>query len=168
MSTELPTNNNRILKVQQSYEFDGDSKTAFSLLLSPNEQLKWNPIYISAEIDNTTPIGVNGEPVNGTMVKGNFKGSGKMILVYQDILQDEEFTHYAGDLFFGGFRLADFKHRYQVLDLDNGKVKFTQTMTLHCTLFGWLVRFIIQYDLKRAIEEGANALEKRLKTFNQS
>ncbi|HEX7367782.1 MAG TPA: hypothetical protein VF273_11830, partial [Pelobium sp.] len=96
----------------------------------------WNTLYLDAK---TEPA---GEITNGTIMTGNFKGSGKAIVEFQNVQPNREFTHYSKMKMFNLINLGEFYHTYKIVD-KNGQTEFTQTVSFEPKGIGKLLKSTI-------------------------
>lgn len=125
----------------------------FEKLINPQEQLKWNTLYIEASIEP------KGEIKNGTVMTGKFKGSGKATVHFENIIPNQEFTHYSKLMMFNLIYLGEFRHNYKVEDA-YGKTKFTQTVFLEPKGIGKLLQSTLVNGFKKRMPESFEEFKK--------
>ena len=128
-------------------------ENAYQKLIEPTEQVKWNTLYLEATAEP------KGEIRNGTMMTGNFKGSGKAIVEFQNVKPNQEFTHYSKMKMFNLINLGEFHHTYKVVD-KNGQTEFTQIVSYEPKGFGRLLKNIIVKSFKKRLPESFEEFQK--------
>ncbi len=111
---------NRVIELTGSALVDAPLAEVYEKLLNPQEQLKWNTLYLSA---STTP----GPIRTGTVMQGRFKGSGKATVHFENVVPNQTFTHYSKLLLFNLLYLGEFRHTYHVV-ASGTQTKVTQTV----------------------------------------
>ena len=132
-------------------------ENAYKKLIEPGEQVKWNTLYLEA---STEP---KGEIKNGTVMTGNFKGSGKATVTFQNVKLNQEFTHYSKMKMFNFINLGEFHHTYKLIDT-NGQVEFTQTVSFEPKSLGLILKSVIVNSFKKRLPESFDEFEKYLQT----
>jgi len=132
-------------------------ENAYKRLIEPAEQVKWNTLYLEA---STEP---KGEIKNGTVMTGNFKGSGKATVTFQNVKPNQEFTHYSKMKMFNLIKLGEFHHTYKVLD-KNGQTEFTQTVSFEPQSFGLILKSVIVNSFKKRIPESFDEFQHYVET----
>jgi hypothetical protein len=128
-------------------------QNAYQKLIDPAEQVKWNTLYLEASLEP------KGEVKNGSVMTGNFKGSGKAEVTFQNVQPDKEFTHYSKMKMFKLFNLGEFHHTYQVAD-KNGQTEITQTVSFEPKSLGLLLKSIIVNSFKKRLPESFDEFQK--------
>ena len=128
-------------------------QNAYQKLIDPAEQVKWNTLYLEASLEP------KGEVKNGSVMTGNFKGSGKATVTFQNVQPDKEFTHYSKMKMFNLINLGEFHHTYQVAD-KSGQTAITQTVSFEPKSFGLLLKNIICKSFKKRLPESFDEFQK--------
>jgi len=128
-------------------------ENAYKKLIEPTEQVKWNTLYLEATAEP------KGEIKNGTIMTGNFKGSGKATVIFQDVKPNQEFTHYSKMKMFNLIKLGEFHHTYKVID-KNGQTEFTQTVSFEPKGFGLILKSVIVNSFKKRLPESFEEFQK--------
>ena len=135
-----------IIQLSDSAIIDAPLSEVYEKLLNPQEQLKWNTLYLSA---HTTPAG----PIqNGTVMTGTFKGSGKATVHFEQVIPNDTFTHYSRLMMFNLLYLGEFRHTYRVEDVA-GKTKFTQTVFVEPRGLGKLLKKVLIDGFRKRLPE---------------
>jgi hypothetical protein len=132
-------------------------ENAYEKLISPAEQVKWNTLYLEASVEP------KGEIKDGTIMTGNFKGSGKAIVTFQNVKPNQEFTHYSIMKMFNFITLGEFHHTYQLAE-KNGQTEFTQTVSFEPKGFGIILKNVIVNSFKKRLPESFDEFQKYLNT----
>ena len=132
-------------------------ENAYKKLIEPAEQVKWNTLYLEASAEP------KGEIKSGTVMTGNFKGSGKATVTFQNVKPNQEFTHYSKMKMFNLIKLGEFHHTYKVVD-KNGHTEFTQTVTFEPKGFGLILKSIIVNSFKKRLPESFDEFQKYVET----
>jgi ligand-binding SRPBCC domain-containing protein len=127
-------------------------ENAYHKLIEPSEQVKWNGLYLEATAEP------KGEIKNGTKMTGNFKGSGKAVVEFQNVKPNQEFTHYSKMKMFNLINLGEFHHTYKVVD-KNGQTEFTQIVSYEPKGFGILLKNMIVKSFKKRLPESFDEFE---------
>ncbi|HEX7367171.1 MAG TPA: SRPBCC family protein [Pelobium sp.] len=146
-------NTNKATIISGSRIINTPVENAYKKLIEPTEQVKWNTLYLDAK---TEPA---GEITNGTIMTGNFKGSGKAIVEFQNVQPNREFTHYSKMKMFNLISLGEFYHTYKVVD-KNGQTEFTQTVSYEPKSLGKLLKNIIVKSFKKRLPESFDEFQK--------
>lgn len=128
-------------------------ENAYKKLIEPAEQVKWNTLYLEATAEP------KGEIKNGTVMTGNFKGSGKATVTFQNVKPNQEFTHYSKMKMFNLIKLGEFHHTYKVID-KNGQTEFTQTVSFEPQSFGLILKSVIVNSFKKRLPESFEEFQK--------
>ena len=128
-------------------------KNAYQKLIDPAEQVKWNSLYVEATLNP------KGEIRDGSVMTGNFKGSGKATVVFQNVQPFKEFTHYSKMKMFNLLNLGEFHHTYKVVD-KNGQTEVTQTVSFVPKSFGLLLKSVIVNSFKKRLPESFDEFQK--------
>ncbi|MDQ2751569.1 MAG: hypothetical protein M3R72_00935 [Bacteroidota bacterium] len=126
---------------------------AYKKLIEPAEQLKWNTLYLEASYEP------NGETKNGTTMTGNFKGSGKASVTFQNVQPDKEFTHYSQMKLFNVINLGEFHHTYKVVAKE-GQTEFTQAISFEPKGAGVILKSVIVNNFKKRLPESFDEFQK--------
>lgn len=126
---------------------------AFKKLIEPAEQVKWNTLYLEASYEP------KGAIKNGTVMTGNFKGSGKATVIFQNVKSNGEFTHYSKMKMFNLIPLGEFHHTYKVA-AKNGKTEFTQTVCFEPKAFGIILKDVIVNGFKKRLPDSFDEFQK--------
>ncbi|MEJ5996562.1 SRPBCC family protein [Pedobacter sp. Du54] len=133
-----------MLEISESTIVKASVDKVFEKLLNPEEQLKWNTLYLEV---HTEP---KGTIKNGTVMTGKFKGSGKAKVYFENIIPNQEFTHYSKLKMFNIIYLGEFRHNYK-LENSDGKTKITQTVFFNPKGIGKLLQIPIAKSFKDRI-----------------
>lgn len=128
-------------------------ENAYQKLIEPAEQVKWNTLYLDATVEP------KGEIKNGSVMTGNFKGSGKAIVTFQNVQPNKEFTHYSKMKMFNLFNLGEFHHTYKVAD-KNGMTEVTQTVSFEPKSLGLILKSVIVNSFKKRLPESFDEFQK--------
>lgn len=139
--------------LQDSRLLDADVGSIYKKLIDPAEQLKWNSLYLDASIEP------KGDAKNGTVMTGNFKGSGKAKIVFQNVKPNQEFTHYSKMKLFNAIPLGEFHHIYRLEPKDN-QTLFTQNITFEPKGLGVLLKNFILKSFKERLPESFDEFEE--------
>jgi hypothetical protein len=126
---------------------------AYNKLIQPAEQVIWNSLYLDASLDP------KGEIKNGSVMTGNFKGSGKATVIFQNVQQNKQFTHYSKMKMFNLFHLGEFHHTYIVAD-KNGQTEVTQIVSFEPKSFGLILKNVIVTSFKKRLPESFDEFQK--------
>lgn len=148
--------NNKII-ITDSRLLNTSVENAYEKLIKPTEQVKWNTLYLEASAEP------KGEIKDGTIMTGNFKGSGKATVIFQNVKPNQEFTHYSKMKMFNLINLGEFHHTYK-LAAKNGQTEFTQTVSFEPKSFGLLLKNVIVTSFKKRLPESFNEFQKYLQT----
>jgi hypothetical protein len=118
----------------------------YEQLINPREQLKWNTLYLQAEVKP------EGDIETGSVMTGTFKGSGKATVHFEDVVKNRQFTHYSQLKLFNIVYLGEFRHHYQVED-DGGNTRFTQTVVVRPKGLGKLLKTVLASNFKKRLPE---------------
>ncbi|SFI04862.1 hypothetical protein [Halpernia frigidisoli] len=151
MSKAIIFSDSRILKTTV--------ENAYQKLIEPAEQVQWNSLYLEATIFP------KGEIKNGSVMTGNFKGSGKAKVTFQNVQTNKEFTHYSKMKMFNFFNLGEFHHTYQVTD-KGGQTEITQTVSFEPKSLGLLLKNVIANSFKKRLPESFNEFQKYVEELN--
>lgn len=135
-----------MMTISESTVVKSSVDIVFEGLLNPQEQLKWNTLYLEV---HTEP---KGEIKNGTVMTGKFKGSGKAKVYFENIFPNHEFTHYSKLKMFGIIYMGEFRHRYKV-EGGHGQTKITQTVFFEPKGIGHLFQATIIKGFKDRLPE---------------
>lgn len=130
-------------------------ENAYQKLVDPAEQVKWNSLYLKVSIEP------KGEIRNGTVMTGNFKGSGKAIVEFQNVKPNQEFTHYSKIKMFNLINLGEFHHTYKVVD-KSGQTEFTQIVSYEAKGLGKLLKDAVVNGFQKRLPESFDEFEKSL------
>nr|WP_294898772.1 hypothetical protein [uncultured Pedobacter sp.] len=150
-------NTNKATIISGSRIINTRVENAYKKLIEPNEQVKWNTLYLEAI---TEP---KGEIRNGTIMTGTFKGSGKAIVEFQNVKPNQEFTHYSKMKMFNLIKLGEFHHTYKVVE-KNGQTEFTQIVSYEPKSLGRLLKNIIVKSFKKRLPESFDEFQKYVET----
>ena len=134
-------------------------KNAYQKLIDPAEQVKWNSLYLEATLDP------KGEIKDGSVMTGNFKGSGKATVLFQNVQPYKEFTHYSKMKMFNVLNLGEFHHTYKVVD-KNGQTEVIQTVSFKPRSFGLLLKSVIVNSFKKRLPESFNEFQHYVEMNN--
>lgn len=151
MSKVIILSDSRILKT--------NAKNAYQKLIEPAEQVKWNSLYLEATIFP------KGEIKDGSVMTGNFKGSGKAKVTFQNVQPNKEFTHYSKMKMFNLFNLGEFHHTYEVADKD-GQTEITQTVSFEPKSLGLLLKSVIINSFKKRLPESFDEFQRYIEKLN--
>ena len=151
MSKAIILSDSRIVKT--------NAENAYQKLINPAEQVKWNTLYLAASLEP------KGEIKNGSVMTGNFKGSGKAKVFFQNVQLNKEFTHYSKMKLFNLFNLGEFHHTYKVAD-KSGQTEITQTVSFEPKSLGLILKNIIANSFKKRLPESFNEFQKYVEEFN--
>jgi hypothetical protein len=146
------------ITLEDSVEVAAPPSDVYSKLILPSHQTKWNTLYLTAQLVSNAASGAphadQATVSTGSIMQGDFKGSGKTTVVFADVVPGKRFTHVAPIVMFG-VRLFDFTHRYSVDPLGDGqRTKFTQTVNLKSTgWMGWFLTSTVVGSLKKRMPE---------------
>ena len=143
----------KAIKISGSRIINTSVQNAYNKLIDPAEQLKWNTLYLKASAEP------NGAIRNGTIMTGNFKGSGKAIVEFQNVKPNQEFTHYSKMKLFNLINLGEFHHTYRVID-KNGQTEFTQTVFYEPKGLGRLLKSVIVKSFNKRLPESFDEFQK--------
>lgn len=124
----------------------------YRMLIEPQEQLKWNTLYLEAS--HSPP----GEVRTGTVMVGNFKGSGRATVHFENVVPGREFTH-ASQLMMFGVPLGAFRHTYLV-ESEAERTRFTQTVALEPRGVGVFLAGIILRSLAKRLPESFDEFQQ--------
>jgi hypothetical protein len=144
--------NNKII-ITDTRLLNTSVENAYEKLINPTEQLKWNTLYLEASAEP------KGEIKDGTIMTGNFKGSGKAIVTFQNVKPNKEFTHYSKMKMFNLINLGEFHHTYK-LAYKNGQTEFTQTVSFEPKSFGLILKSVIVNSFKKRLPESFDEFQK--------
>ena len=119
---------------------------AFKKLILPEEQMRWNSLYIEASISP------NDEIKNGAVMTGIFKGSGRATVVFENVIPNTEFTHYSKMKLLNTIPLGEFRHNYKLEDKE-GRTQFTQTVSFEPKGLGLVLKSAIMKAFKKRLPE---------------
>ncbi len=134
-------------------------ENAYQSLLDPAEQVKLNTLYLEATVEP------KGEIKNGSVMTGNFKGSGKATVTFQNVQPNKEFTHYSKMKMFNLFNLGEFHHVYRVED-KNGQTKITQTVSFEPKSLGLVLKSVIVNSFRKRLPESFDEFQKYVEVSN--
>ncbi len=140
-------------KLSDSRLINTSVSNAFKRLIEPEEQVKWNTLYIEA---TSNP---KGEVFTGTIMTGNFRGSGKATVIFENVIPNKEFTHYSKMKMFGFINLGEFHHTYKVEEKD-GQTEFTQSITFEPKSLGLILKRVIISSFKKRLPESFDEFQK--------
>ena len=149
----------RVIILSDSRIVNTSIKNAYQKLIDPAEQVKWNSLYLEATLDP------KGEIRDGSVMTGNFKGSGKATVVFQNVQPYKEFTHYTKMKMFNLLNLGEFHHTYKVVD-KNDQTEVTQTVSFEPKSYGLLLKSLIKNSFKKRLAESFDEFEKFIKENN--
>jgi hypothetical protein len=132
-------------------------ENAYQKLIEPTEQVKWNTLYLEASIEP------KGEIKNGTVMTGNFKGSGKATVTFQNVIPNQGFTHYSKMKMFNCINLGEFHHTYKIID-KKGQTEFTQTVSFEPKGLGLILKSVIVNSFKNRLPQSFDEFQKYLQT----
>ncbi|GAB4042054.1 hypothetical protein WBJ53_32690 (plasmid) [Spirosoma sp. SC4-14] len=135
------------------------TKNAYQKLIDPAEQVKWNSLYLEATLNP------KGEIKNNSVMTGNFKGSGKATVIFQNVQPNKEFTHYSKMKMFNLLNLGEFHHTYNVVD-KNGQTEVTQTVSFVPKSFGLLLKSVIVNSFKKRLPESFDEFQQYIEMNN--
>lgn len=151
MSKSIILSDSRIIKIT--------AENAYQKLIEPAEQVKWNSLYLEASLEP------KGEIKNGSVMTGNFKGSGKAKVIFQNVQPNKEFTHYSKMKMFNLFNLGEFHHTYKIAEKD-GQTKITQTVSFEPKSLGLLLKSVIVTRFKKRLPESFDEFQKYVEELN--
>jgi len=131
----------------------------FKGLVDPREQLKWNTLYLHV---HTEP---DGDVKNGTVMTGKFKGSGKATVYFENVIPNQEFTHYSKLMLFGLIYLGEFRHKYEV-EGNISQTKITQTVFFDPRGIGYILQATIIKKFKDRLPESFREFSNYLVSKN--
>lgn len=130
-------------------------KNVYKKLIEPAEQVKWNSLYLEASAEP------EGEIKNGTVMVGNFKGSGKATVTFQNVQYNREFTHYSKMKIFGLIPLGEFHHTYKVAD-KSGQTELTQIVSFQPKGLGLVLKSMIVGSFEKRLPESFDEFQTYL------
>ena len=146
-----------VINITDSRLLNTSVENAYKKLIEPAEQVKWNSLYLEATLNP------KGEIKNNSVMTGNFKGSGKATVTFQNVKPYKEFTHYSKMKMFNLLNLGEFHHTYKVVD-KNGQTEVTQTVTFEPKGFGLILKSIIVNSFKKRLPESFDEFQKYVET----
>ena len=149
-----------MVTISQSTFLNSPAKEVFEKLLNPLEQLKWNTLYLEVHTES------RGRIKNGTVMYGKFKGSGKAVVHFENIVTDTEFTHYSKLKMFNLIYLGEFRHNYKV-ESTALKTKVTQTVFLEPKGLGLLLKTALVKSFKKRMPESFKELKNYIEQIQK-
>ncbi|GAB4039822.1 SRPBCC family protein (plasmid) [Spirosoma sp. SC4-14] len=151
MSKAIIISGNRVVKTT--------IENAYQSLIDPAKQVKWNTLYLEATIEP------KGEIKDGSVMPGNFKGSGKASVTFQNVQPTKEFTHFSKIKMFNFFNIGEFHHTYKVED-KSGQTEITQTVSFEPKSLGLILKSVIVNNFKKRLPESFDEFQKYVEVSN--
>jgi hypothetical protein len=148
---------NKVIILSESRIVNISVENAYRMLIYPSEQAKWNTLYLEFSIEP------KGEIKNGTVMTGNFKGSGKATVTFQNVKSNQEFTHYSKMKMFDFINLGEFHHTYKMFE-KKGQTEITQTVSFEPRGFGLILKSLIVNSFKKRLPESFDEFRKYVET----
>ncbi|KRE61129.1 hypothetical protein ASG78_12335 [Nostocoides sp. Soil756] len=126
----------------------------YAALLNPDEQLRWNSLYLQAEMSTPEPI------ATGSVMTGRFKQSGRSVITFDAVVPNETFTHKVM-MKAGPIALGSFAHTYRVQAVPTG-TEVTQHVRFEPTGLGRLLAPLIMKAFEARLPVSFHELEQYL------
>lgn len=126
----------------------------YAALLNSDEQLRWNSLYLQAEMSTPGPI------ATGSVMTGRFKQSGRSVITFDAVVPNETFTHKV-IMTVGPIALGSFAHTYRVQAVSTG-TEVTQHVRFEPTGLGRLLAPLVMKAFEARLPVSFHELDQYL------